>query len=137
MFFRDQFLYAYKDIPHKGLIYDQVVSVIQRKLNFESSYKFSSPENLYSLFIKNGVNYYWKHGVDPQQYNELQHVQESSVVMLNKEMLPKTIRIMREILPNFHLGYGDKELFWISATISRENFTFEPFLYGVYGKINF
>jgi hypothetical protein len=31
------------------------------------------------------------------------------------------------------LGYGDKELFWLAATVSKEPFVFEPFFAGQYG----
>jgi hypothetical protein len=31
------------------------------------------------------------------------------------------------------LGYGDKEIYWIAATIVKDNFSFEPYLAGSYG----
>ena len=31
------------------------------------------------------------------------------------------------------IGYGDKEIYWIAATIAKENFVFEPHLAGSYG----
>jgi Mannosyltransferase putative len=31
------------------------------------------------------------------------------------------------------VGYGDKEIYWIAATIAGENFSFEPYLAGSYG----
>ena len=30
-------------------------------------------------------------------------------------------------------GYGDKEIYWIAATIAQEDFSFEPYLAGSYG----
>ena len=37
------------------------------------------------------------------------------------------------IYPHIYLGYGDKEIYWIAATIAQENFSFEPHLAGSYG----
>jgi hypothetical protein len=37
------------------------------------------------------------------------------------------------LIPDFRIGYGDKEIYWLAATIAREPFSFEPFLCGTYG----
>jgi len=58
---------------------------------------------------------------------------ESSVIIINKLTHKKFIEILLEMLPYFHYGYGEKEIFWIAATISGEDWSFEPFLAGQYG----
>jgi hypothetical protein len=40
---------------------------------------------------------------------------------------------MRHALPSFGLGYGDKELFWITTTAAQESFDFEPHQAGSLG----
>jgi hypothetical protein len=70
--------------------------------------------------------------VDPR-YPFLSEYQDSSVVMLDSTRHPKLLRTLEYHLPSFGFGYGDKELFWVAATISGEPFTFEPFLAGQYG----
>ncbi len=40
---------------------------------------------------------------------------------------------MKDVLPTFTVGHGDKELYWIAATIAREAFAWEPFIAGTYG----
>lgn len=37
------------------------------------------------------------------------------------------------MLSSFNIGYGDKEVYWIAATLAQEDFTFEPFYAGQYG----
>ena len=79
-----------------------------------------------------GTNYVWKSDFDPNSTN-LAHVQESSVVLLDSSRLPRTVRAIREIVPTFSIGYGDKEIYWIAATLANEKFSLEPYLEGVYG----
>jgi hypothetical protein len=40
---------------------------------------------------------------------------------------------MEAMLPSFSLGYGDKEIFWVTATLANESFTFSPYLPGQFG----
>jgi hypothetical protein len=43
------------------------------------------------------------------------------------------MHVLKKILPSFNLGYGDKEVYWIAATIAGDSFSFEPYLAGTYG----
>jgi hypothetical protein len=43
------------------------------------------------------------------------------------------LQVLREVLPTFTVGYGDKEIYWLSATIADVPFSFEPFLCGQFG----
>jgi hypothetical protein len=84
---------------------------------------------------KNGISLYWKYGVDTADQGgvgAMVDFQESSVVLVDKRRLPKTIALLEEILAGFPVGYGDKEIYWIAATLSGESFAFEPYLPGQY-----
>jgi hypothetical protein len=39
-------------------------------------------------------------------------------VVVNRLNHPKFLQLLRDNIQSFGIGYGDKELFWISATIS-------------------
>lgn len=83
-----------------------------------------------------GINYFWANNFPevPTKYGVgLAHMQESSVVILDAHRMPRTVEVLRDILPTFDLGYGDKEMFWLAATIANESFSFEPYLQGLYG----
>ena len=77
-------------------------------------------------------NFFWGPALNSTA-PRLRHVQESSVVVLHRHKKPRTLQVLRQLIPSFRLGYGDKELYWIAATIAGESFSFEPFLAGVYG----
>jgi len=86
-----------------------------------------------TLADSNGVNFFWRHGADARKHSAIRHVQESSVVLVHKKKLPRTLKVLQRLLPTFNLGYGDKEIYWIAATIAGEPFSFEPYLAGTYG----
>ena len=44
-----------------------------------------------------------------------------------------TVAEIRRLIPNFGIGYGDKEIFWISAAIAGDTHAWEPYLLGSYG----
>jgi len=136
LFFRDRLLYELKDEinnpnydQRKGLRYKDVLTFIETHSNM--NFKLT-PEKAIGLYNSNGISYYWKHG-----YNNsapiIRQVQESSVVLMNRNKMPKTIHILSKLIPSFGLGYGDKEIYWISATIANEKFSWEPYIAGIYG----
>lgn len=59
--------------------------------------------------------------------------QDSSVIVVDRTRHPKFLTVLGNLLPRFNIGWGDKELYWVSAIISDEPFAFEPFLIGSYG----
>ena len=84
--------------------------------------------------IQNGINthnLYWRHVSGTAQY--LRHYQDSSVLVVRKSKHSKLLETLRKVIDINYLGYGDKELFWIAATISGEPYVFEPFLAAQYG----
>jgi hypothetical protein len=135
LFFRDRLLF---ESPGCGLNYEKVKYFIEDKAHIsidsstasalaDSSYFANKLPNLYSY------THYWRHGVNATEYTAQCHMQESSVVMINRNKLPKTIDLIKDLLPSFNLGYGDKEIYWIAATIAKEEFSWEPFIAGAYG----
>lgn len=87
-----------------------------------------------SLYLNggHGTMYVWKSDIDVSA-TAIAHGQESSVVLLDSSRMPRTVRALRDMIPTFSLGYGDKEMYWIAATLAAEEFSFEPFLEGMYG----
>jgi hypothetical protein len=66
-------------------------------------------------------------------YPLLSDFQDSSVILVDRTRHSRFLRVLETLLPSFAMGYGDKETFWVAATISGEPFAFEPFLSGQYG----
>lgn len=87
-----------------------------------------------SLYLNggHGANYVWKSDFD-MNATDLAHVQESSAVILDASRLPRTVQAITEFIPTFSIGYGDKEMYWVAATLAGEDFSFEPYLEGLYG----
>ena len=81
----------------------------------------------------NGINYFWRYGYDTSLDGGLAHNQESSVVMIDKHRNHRTITEISRLIPTFNLGYGDKEIYWIAASIAGDEHAWEPYLQGLYG----
>lgn len=90
------------------------------------------PINATQLAISNGVSLFWFYKAFPDQPG-LRHVQDSSVVLLRKSQHPRMLETLQLMLSDFTLGYGDKESYWVAATISQEPFSWEPYLFATYG----
>lgn len=140
LFFRDRLLYEKRQ--RGGLEYHLVKPFIEAKarIKIDSTVAATLAD---SAYFSSGVNggtglppepyrysYYWRYATNATRYNPLWQLQESSVVIINKNKLPKTIAIMKELLPEFKVGYGDKEIYWLAATIAREAISWEPFIAG-------
>jgi hypothetical protein len=134
LFFRDRLLYE-SDTGSTALKYVDVVSFIQRhRESISGTISNSSSTELATRFASlSGGSYYWLHALNSSHNPALGHMQESSVVLLDSSRLPRTVHVLHRILWDFHLGYGDKEIFWVAATIAGEPHSFEPFLAGLYG----
>ena len=81
----------------------------------------------------NGINHFWRNVAFPNE-SVVINFQDSSVILMDRSQFPKTLNVLRKILSTFNLGYGDKEIYWIAATIAQENFGFEPFRCSSYGN---
>jgi hypothetical protein len=129
LYFRDRFLYE-TNIEKDGLNYNYVVNLIELlnkniKITQEIATKY---------FNNNGISFFWKYGMNNTLYKPIKHVQESSVVIFDKRNHKDTINVLKKLLPYFKLGFGDKEIYWISTMIANENFEWEPYLFGIYGN---
>ena len=88
-----------------------------------------------SSFTDNGVNLFWRFGGQAPGSNELalSDIQDSSIVLFDKRSHSRTLKLLGQELASFDVGWGDKEIFWLSTTAAREGFEFSPFLAGQYG----
>ena len=124
LFFRDRFIC---DESYRKQFVTDAKNIIERNsdIRFTSSFIKNETEN-------HGISYFWFHLNDSSK-PPLKHVQESSVVIINKLNHAITLEVIERLLPSFSLGYGEKEIYWISSTIAKESFSWEPFLFGTYG----
>lgn len=128
LFFRDRLLYELP--PHasdSGLRFDAVK-------NFVDAHSGRAPIDSAAaarLLRDSGNNFLWRRALNAT--SGLRHVQESSVVVVDRSRMPKTMATLRRLLPSFSLGYGDKEVYWVAATIAGEAYSLEPWLAGAYG----
>jgi hypothetical protein len=77
-----------------------------------------------------GHNFFWHH-VRNRSLPTLNHFQDSSVLLLDRNRKIKTIEVLKRIIKYFNVGHGDKEMYWMAATIAGEEYAFEPHLAGV------
>jgi hypothetical protein len=63
--------------------------------------------------------------------------QDSSVLLVHRSRHPRLLQVLSNLILEFNIGWGDKELYWVSAIISDEPFAFEPFLIGSYGDCGY
>jgi len=61
------------------------------------------------------------------------HFQDSSVLLFEKRKQHETLRYIRRLLPTFAIGYGDKEIYWVAASLAGVEFAFEPYFTGSFG----
>lgn len=99
LFFRDRFLYETKT-EKDGLEFHAVKKFIE---NETGNNRQINDIDVKRMFESNGVNFFWLHGVNDSQ-SAIRHVQESSVIILNKNRLPKTVEVLRRLYPTFNLG---------------------------------
>ena len=83
-------------------------------------------------FQLNGYSFFWKN-IANESEDAFLDFQDSSIILLDSRWHPKTLEVLERLLPEFSLGWGDKEIYWISATIAQEPFSFEPYLAVFYG----
>eukprot|EP01041_Mallomonas_annulata_P002635 gene2635-5171_t len=127
IFFRDRFQYQYQGQPISS-----INQITMKEFFFQENSIEISSEYAKKLFHNNGISFIWKSFID-SKYKSLQHAQDSSVVVFDKSRHKKTLSIIKHLLSNFSIGYGDKEIYWIAATLAQEPFSFEPFLFAIYG----
>jgi hypothetical protein len=131
LFFRDRFYHYLGTDPTKKSFHELTLDLF-------NNYSLPKPTKQYAKeqIGKNGIVYFWRNlanKADPQ----LENYQDSSVLVLDRSRHPRFLKILASLIPSFNIGWGDKEMYWMTAVISREEFTFEPFLTGNYGPCGF
>jgi len=131
LFFRDKTTFSSltrqkaADKIFQEVIEEFIVRASEGRINITSSLGLKKvTADGHSLFWRNVVN---------RTDSALNNFQDSSVIVLEKNRHPKMLKVLRQLLPTFSVGYGDKEIYWLAATIAEEPFSFEPFLCGLYG----
>ena len=130
LFFRDRVVFRNKKLTTAS------GGIIPSLLNkfFEEKGLVINETTAHQRWLADGISLYWHHGaLTLEGVGSIADFQESSVLLMDKRSHRKTIRLLEELLPSFSIGYGDKEIYWIAATLTGEDFTFEPFLPGQYG----
>eukprot|EP01041_Mallomonas_annulata_P001110 gene1110-2157_t len=123
LFFRDRF------ITEDGIrrFYHDVKRIVEKETGQDITRALAS-----EMFKQNGISYFWAHAADPRK-PALRHAQDSSALLVHRDRHSGFLAVLERLIPSFAIGYGDKEIYWIAATISREVFSWEPFLVGSYG----
>lgn len=100
LFFRDRFLHV-SATEKDGLEVDSVSQFIES----ESAASIKMNVTLAKeLSESNGINFFWYHSFNSTKSSAIRHVQESSVIVVDKSRLPKTIRTLSRLLQTFNLG---------------------------------
>lgn len=135
LFFRDRILYTSAPTEPSGASHKRMKNFVRLfqdlKIDLNSTY-------VQSQYYANGVSPWWRclQAFWPKElfkekcYGE---TQDSSMVLVNKSRHPGMLATLLKLLPTFDVGYGDKEIYWMAATIANEPFTFSPFAAGQYG----
>lgn len=129
LFFRDRVTFDKKrSSPGEHIFQDTIKELIVKEMN-----KNITTDIAKLKAIEGGHSFFWKNQIDEDKYPGLNNFQDSSVVLVDRSRHPKFLEVLTRLLPDFNTGYGDKEIYWLSATIAEEPFSFEPFLASLYG----
>lgn len=123
LFFRDRFMWENEFLNTKAV------------MNFFASNGIGkSPQEMAQLLQQGGISLFWRSALNAVEYHgeKLSQYQDSSVVLIHKSRHPQMLMLMEKHLFSFDIGYGDKEMYWIMATLAREPFSFSPFMAGQY-----
>ena len=89
-----------------------------------------------ALARAHGVSFFWRYiastFTEEPEVHQVSDIQDSSIVLIDRARNAAMLGVLRELLPSFDIGYGDKEIFWVAATLAGANFVFEPFLAAQY-----
>ena len=92
-------------------------TLLQRFNNYNvlNNFSINSPLKKDNMHESSG-NLFYRALYNPVSTPPSHHYQDSSVVIINRSILTKYLKVMSQLLPSFNAGFGDKELFWVSAT---------------------
>jgi hypothetical protein len=134
LFFRDRLFYPRPGTPdHEAYHrYDEIDKFFKRhnvSMDMETTKKMAYGHGVPQFWVQQLQILEGKRNKSftPYDYGE------SSVTLMDKRTHPKTLAIIEKEHPNYEIGYGDKEAYWLAATAAREPFSFTPYLAGQYG----
>lgn len=130
LFFRDKTSFSGKRLKAEDRIFQDiieefVVAASKGRLNVTTSVGLERKS-------ADGHSFFWRN-VANRSEAALNNFQDSSCIVLDRSRHPNMLRVLTELIPSFNVGYGDKEIYWLAATIADEPFSFEPFLCSLYG----
>jgi hypothetical protein len=121
LFFRYHISYSPDDHQQKAM--EKFLKNESSKIQFDEDFAWS--EMQYP-----GHNFFWYH-IHNRRLPTMNHFQDSSVLLLDRNRKIKTIEVLKRIIKYFNVGHGDKEMYWMAATIAGEEYAFEPYLAGI------
>jgi hypothetical protein len=128
LFFRDRVFHFQNGIGK--MPYSDMEDIYAEK--FYNGYHDMNQSDAKRLFESNGITLFWGYVAD-RSFPQVNEHQDSSCLLVNRNRHPKLIQQLESWLFSFEMGYGDKEIFWISSTMANESFNWEPFLANQYG----
>lgn len=98
---------------------------------YNQTFNYTMPKLTPKYVAKN--NGFWLH-LATKKGKTLDYLHETSVFLYHKPSHPKSLILMKLIYPTFHIGYGEKEIFWMTAEAVGEQFVFEPHFIATVGN---
>ena len=130
LFFRDRIIFEEAfDLPFQKTL----MNLFEHQMNITINIRTSNE----ILYATNNNSMFWWPFIHKKFSRSLEHYQESSIVLIDRFRHAETLRVLLSLLPIFSIGWGEKEIFWIAATIAKKRFAFERFLCGGYGDCGF
>ena len=130
LFFRDRIIFEEAaELPFQKSLLNLFEQQMHITINIRTSKDI--------LYATNNNSFFWWPFANVKFARSLEHYQESSIVLIDRVRHAETVRVLLALLPTFSIGWGDKEIFWVAATIAKKRFAFEKFLCGGYGDCGF
>ena len=119
LFFRDRLTHASTKPDRSNKVFQ---NIMEEFIGIEGHFNMT-PKLAEEQLDKNGFNFFWMNLADRSK-GRYDNFQDSSVILLDRSTHPKTLDVLTRLLPNFNLGYGDKEIYWFATTIAQVVFCF-------------
>ena len=127
LFFRDRWFTAgqrhFEQLKQAvSLTYDDNTTAYDLLLDRFNNYNVLNSSTINTAAPKKGSmhessgNLFFRALYNPVSIPPSHHYQDSSVVVINRSIHIKYLKVMSQLLPSFNAGFGDKELFWVSAS---------------------
>ena len=130
LFFRDRIVFEEAiNLPFQK----KLMNLFERQMNITINIRTSND----ILYATNNNSLFWWPFAHRNLSRSLEHYQESSIVLIDRFRHAETLHVLRSLVSTFSIGWGEKEIFWVAATIAKKRFSFERFLCGGYGDCGF